>query len=157
MKITLLFNGKTEEDYIEQGLKVYERRIVRYITYQRTEIPSPRIQAGAKESFVREAEARLMQKHIPEASELILLDEMGRMMTSNEFAALLQQKMNAGTKNLVFAVGGPYGFHESIVKQSSLKISLSPMTFPHQLVRLIFAEQLYRALTILRNEPYHHE
>ncbi len=157
MKITLLVNGKTEEDYIVQGLMVYERRIVRYITYQRIEIPSPRIQAGAKESFVREAEARMMEKHMPEGSDLILLDEKGKMMTSNEFATLLQHKMNAGTKNLIFAVGGPYGFHESILKQCSLKISLSPMTFPHQLVRLIFAEQLYRALTILRNEPYHHE
>lgn len=157
MKITFLLNGKTEEEYIEQGLKGYERRIVRYTAYQRIEIPSPRIQAGAKEAFIKEAEARLMEKHLPIGAELILLDEKGKMMTSIEFAALLQQKMNAGIKNLVFAVGGPYGFHESIVKQSNLKISLSPMTFPHQLVRLIFAEQLYRAFTILRNEPYHHE
>lgn len=157
MKITFLLNGKTEEDYIEKGLEAYEKRIVRYISYQRIEIPSPKAQAGAREEFVREAEARLMEKYLTAGSELVLLDEKGKMMSSTEFAAWLQQKMNAGTKNLVFAVGGPYGFHESIVRKSNHLLSLSPMTFPHQLVRLIFAEQLYRALTILRNEPYHHE
>ncbi|MEJ5302050.1 MAG: 23S rRNA (pseudouridine(1915)-N(3))-methyltransferase RlmH [Bacteroidales bacterium] len=157
MKITFLLNGKTEEDYIENGLRSYEKRIMRYVPYQRIEIPSPRFQTGVKENFVKEAEARLMEKYFPTGSELILLDEKGKMMSSTEFATLLQQKMNSGIKNLLFVVGGPYGFHENIIKQSTLRLSLSPMTFPHQLVRLIFAEQLYRAFTILRNEPYHHE
>lgn len=157
MKITLLLNGKTEEEYIENGLRSYERRIIRYVPYQRIEIPSPRFQAGVKENFVKEAEARLMEKYFPAGSELILLDEKGKSMSSIEFAAFLQQKMNSGIKNLIFVVGGPYGFHENIINQSSLRLSLSSMTFPHQLVRLIFAEQLYRAFTILRNEPYHHD
>ncbi|MGC8865729.1 MAG: 23S rRNA (pseudouridine(1915)-N(3))-methyltransferase RlmH [Bacteroidales bacterium] len=157
MKIIFLLNGKTEEDYIEKGLTTYERRIAKYIPYQRIEIPSPKVPAGARPALVREAEARLMEKYLIGGNELILLDERGKMMSSTEFAAWLQQKMNAGTKNLVFVVGGPYGFHENIVRQSHLQLSLSPMTFPHQLVRLIFAEQLYRAFTLLRNEPYHHE
>ncbi len=157
MKIVFLLNGKTQEEYVEKGLLEYEKRIQRYVPYQRIEIPSPRIQAGTQETFVKEAEARLMEKYVLRGAELILLDEKGKMMSSVEFASMLQQRMNTGLKNIVFAVGGPYGFHENILKQSSFRLSLSPMTFPHQLVRLIFAEQLYRAFTILRNEPYHHE
>jgi len=156
MRIKLILNGKTEEAYVEQGCALYEARIVRYIPFSKIVIPSPRVPAGTIPGKIRESEAMLLEKHLAPDDFVVLLDEKGRAFTSEGFSGYLQQKMNSGLRNLVFVVGGPYGFHSRVYDRANDQISLSPLTFPHQLVRLIFAEQLYRALSILRNEPYHH-
>ncbi len=156
MRIKLILNGKTEEAYVEQGCAIYEARIHRYIPFSKIVVPTPKVPAAALPGKIREVEALQLEKHLAPDDYVVLLDEKGRSYTSEGFSVYLQQKMNSGLRNLVFIVGGPYGFHTSVYARANDQISLSPLTFPHQLVRLIFAEQLYRALSILRNEPYHH-
>ena len=156
MKITFLLNGKTEDEYVEQGCRIYESRLSRYILYRRVELASPKVPSGTPPEGIRVREAEILLRQLTDEDVVILLDEKGSSFTSKEFARFLQQKLNSGIKSLVFVVGGPFGFDERIYRRSQAQISLSPMTFPHQLVRIIFAEQLYRAFSILRNEPYHH-
>lgn len=155
MKLKLLLNGKTEDPASRELLSVFTRRIPHYIGFSVTEIPSPKVSSGSPQ-IIREKEAVLTKKYLSPADTIVLLDEKGRELTSEGMAAYLQAKMNSGTRNLVFIAGGPFGFDESIYKTADDKISLSRMTFPHQLIRIMFAEQLYRALSILRNESYHH-
>jgi 23S rRNA (pseudouridine1915-N3)-methyltransferase len=155
MKLSLLLNGKTEDPASRELLSVFTRRIPHYISFSVTEIPSPKV-SGGNPQIIREKEAALMKKYLQSGDVVILLDEKGRELSSTGLAAFLQSKMNAGTRNLVFITGGPFGFDESIYKIADDQISLSRMTFPHQLIRIMFAEQLYRALSILRNESYHH-
>lgn len=156
MKIRLITIGRTEETYVEEGLQIYEKRILHYLPYARIELSVNRINVKNDEKAVLLGEAALLEKNLDPESFVVLLDEKGKKFTSIEFAQFIQQKMNSGIKNLTFIIGGAYGFHERIYQIADEKISLSSMTFPHQLVRLIFAEQLYRALTILNHEPYHH-
>ena len=157
MKITLILNGRTEEKFLKEAFAYYEARLRHYIPFQCIEIPSPKALKSLSEEQVLNKEAELMQKHLQPGDHLVLLDERGKEYRSVEFAGFLQQKMNQGLKNLVFMAGGPYGFSQSILALPHEKCSLSRMTFSHQMVRVFFAEQLYRAFTILRNEPYHHE
>jgi len=157
MKIRLLVTGKTEEDYLRRGISEYESRIGRYLPFEILEIPAPRniSKLPVPEQKLREAEA--IMKHVQPGDILVLLDEHGKEMTSGGFAGFLNQRFLSGSKSMIFIVGGPFGFDESVRKSAHHIISLSRMTFSHQMVRLFFVEQLYRALTILRGESYHHE
>lgn len=156
MKITLILNGKTEDDYIVKGFSVYENRLKHYISFETIVIPALKNTKALSIEQQKQKEGELINKHIQSADKLILLDENGKEYNSIGFSDFIQKEMNSGIKNLVFVVGGPYGFSEAIYKRANGKLSLSKMTFSHQMVRLFFVEQLYRAMTILKNEPYHH-
>ncbi|WP_374166896.1 23S rRNA (pseudouridine(1915)-N(3))-methyltransferase RlmH [Arcticibacter sp. MXS-1] len=157
MKITLLVIGKTEDKYLKEGIEKYTKRLKHYISFSIIEVPELKNTKSLTEDQQRAKEGELIRKYISPADHLILLDEKGESYTSSQFAAFLNKKMIGSVQNLVFVVGGPYGFDTSIYRQASGKISLSKMTFSHQMVRLFFAEQIYRAFTILKGEPYHHE
>ena len=156
MKITFILNGKTEDDYIIKGFAVYEQRLKHYISFETIVIPALKNTKALSIEQQKQKEGELIFKNIQASDKLILLDENGKEYNSVNFSGFIQQQMNSGIKNCVFVVGGPYGFSEDIYKRANGKISLSKMTFSHQMVRLFFAEQLYRAMTILKNEPYHH-
>jgi 23S rRNA (pseudouridine1915-N3)-methyltransferase len=157
MKIKLLVIGKTEEEYLRTGITAYTGRISHYLPFEITEIPALKNLHGAGRNEWKSRENEKLRKHITPVDCIVLLDERGKEMTSVEFSGFLNQKMSSGIKTLVFIVGGPYGFDDSLKKDANHLISLSRMTFSHQMVRLFFTEQLYRALTILKNESYHHE
>lgn len=156
MKITLILNGKTEDDYIVKGCTVYEQRLRHYLSFETIVIPALKNTKALSIEQQKQKEGELLFKNIQSADKLILLDENGKEHDSVGFSGFIQQQMNSGIKNLVFVVGGPYGFSEEVYKRANGKISLSKMTFSHQMVRLFFVEQVYRAMTILKNEPYHH-
>lgn len=156
MKITLILNGKTEDDYLIQGIRLYEQRLKHYITFETVVIPGLKNTKALSIEQQKQKEGELLLKNMQAADRLILLDENGKEYSSVHFSEFIQQRMNSGIKNLVFVVGGPYGFSEEVYKRANGKISLSKMTFSHQMVRLFMVEQVYRAMTILRNEPYHH-
>lgn len=157
MKITLLTVGKTEMPFVKQGLETFTQRIRHYVKFTTHEIVPPKQKGKIPPQQQQEKEAEQILKQIPGGAQVVLLDENGKTMASKEFSAYLQKHMNRSTKDLIFVVGGPYGFHPDIKNQAQDMISLSRMTFSHQLIRLIFAEQLYRAFTILNNEPYHND
>ena len=157
MKITLLLTGKTNESFVKEGFAIYEKRLGRYIPFETVIVPDLKSAGKLDEQQVKEKEAELQMKYLEHSDYIVLLDERGKEFNSPEFAEFLQQRMNSGIKNLFFVIGGPYGFSEKIHAKANIKLSLSKMTFPHQFVRLLFAEQLYRAFTIIRNEPYHHK
>ena len=157
MKITLILNGKTEDDYIIKGFSVYEQRLKHYISLETIVIPALKNTKALSIEQQKQKEGELNLKYIQSADRLILLDEVGKEYNSVGFSEFIQQQMNSGVKNLVFVVGGPFGFSQDMYKRAIGKISLSKMTFSHQMVRLLFVEQVYRAMTILKNEPYHHQ
>ena len=156
MKITLLLVGKTEEAYLREGISIYLNRLRHYIRIDFVEINELKNTRGLSQEQQKEKEAELVLKKLLPTDQVILLDEKGTTLTSLQFAEFLDKKALGSVSNLVFVVGGPYGFHESVYRRANDKISLSRMTFSHQMVRLFFAEQLYRAFTIIRGEPYHH-
>lgn len=157
MKITLLLVGKTAFPYINEGIALYEKRLVHYVNYSKVEIPELKgVQAMSHEQ-IKEKEGELILKHIKNTDDVILLDERGNTFTSLEWAAQLQKKINYEGKDIVFVIGGAYGFSQKVYQRANSKISLSKMTFSHQIIRVIFLEQLYRAFTIMKGEPYHHE
>jgi 23S rRNA (pseudouridine1915-N3)-methyltransferase len=157
MKITLILNGKTEEDYLLTGISAYEKRLKHYIPFETIVIPALKNTKALSIEQQKDKEGELLFKEIQSTDRLILLDEGGKEYNSVDFSGFLQQQMNTGIKNLVFLVGGPYGFSDEVYKRANGKISLSRMTFSHQMVRLFFVEQIYRGMTILKNEPYHHQ
>jgi 23S rRNA (pseudouridine1915-N3)-methyltransferase len=156
MKVTLILNGKTEDDYLQKGVTIFEQRLKHYLPFESIVIPALKNTKALSIEQQKQKEAELVLKWIQPVDRLILLDENGKEYTSTGFSTFIQQQMNSGIKNLVFVVGGPYGFSEELYKRATAKLSLSKMTFSHQMVRLFFVEQLYRAMTILKNEPYHH-
>lgn len=156
MKITLLAIGKTDNKELIALTETYIKRLGFYVSFDFEIIPDIKNAKNLSEMLQKQAEGDEILKRTVAADTLILLDEKGKKHTSEGFSEFLQKKMNSGLKNLVFIIGGPYGFSEEIYKRANGKISLSQMTFSHQMVRLFFIEQLYRAFTILRNEPYHH-
>ena len=156
MKITLILNGKTEDDYIIKGFTTYEQRLKHYISFETVVIPALKNTKALSIDQQKQKEGELLLKSIQTSDKLILLDEKGKEYDSVGFSDLIQKQMNSGIKNLVLVVGGPYGFSDEVYKRADGKIALSKMTFSHQMVRLFFVEQLYRAMTILKNEPYHH-
>lgn len=157
MNITLLVVGKTDEKYLQEGIDVYTKRLKHYVNFDLVVIPALKDQKGATPDEVKEREAALILKHTAKSDRIVLLDEHGTEHTSTGFAQYLQKQMNAGIRNLTFVIGGAFGFAPSVYAAASDKVSLSKMTFNHQMVRLFFAEQLYRAFTILNHEPYHNE
>jgi 23S rRNA (pseudouridine1915-N3)-methyltransferase len=157
MKIKLLLTGKTDEEFLRNGIREYEMRIKRYVPFEIAEVPALKNLASLSPAEQKLKESSLIAKHLQPGDIVILLDEHGIEMRSKEFAAYLNRQFLSGGKSLVFVVGGPYGFDPILKKQASAILSLSKMTFSHQMVRLFFVEQLYRALTIIRGESYHHE
>lgn len=157
MKIALHVIGRTTHNYLNPGIEDYTRRISRYIPFEYRAIPDLKSTKSLTRVRQNELEGRELLKSFDKSDYIILLDEHGQEFTSESFSNYIERKMNAGHRRLVFAVGGPYGFSDEVRQRANEKISLSQMTFPHDLVRLVFLEQLYRAFTILHNEPYHHE
>lgn len=157
MKIKLLTIGKTDNAALAQLIKTYEARLKHYIQFSIEIIPDLKNTKNFSEEVQKEKEGDLILSKISTTDRMVLLDENGTSFDSIEFSKFLQKQMNSGIKQLVFVIGGPYGFSEKIYKKSQGKISLSKMTFSHQMVRLFAIEQIYRGFTILKNEPYHHQ
>ena len=157
MKIQLWVVGKTTQDFVEQGLTEFCGRIKHYLPFEMQVIPDIKDTKSLSPEQVKEKEGEGILKAIRPGDYIVLLDEQGRNFTSLQFAEYLERKILTVPKSLVFIIGGAYGFSPKVHKAAQEKIALSKMTFSHQLVRLIFAEQLYRAMTILNHLPYHHE
>lgn len=157
MKIDLLFVGKTDNSYLKEGILIYNKRLSHYTNISIVEIPDIKSAASLSESQIKEREADSILKRVGENDFLVLLDEHGKMLSSVEFANNIESHLIRGTKKVIFVIGGAYGFADRVYKRADNKISLSKMTFSHQMVRLILVEQIYRAFTILKGEPYHHK
>lgn len=153
MEFVLLCTAKTDDKEIRSLCEQYEKRLKHYARFRLEEIPTPKIQDPKK---LTEREGELILERLSPGDLCILLDENGKEYTSEEFAGFIQKQLNSGGKRCYFIIGGPFGFSETVQKRADTKLSLSRLTFTHQMVRLFFTEQLYRAFTILRNEPYHH-
>ena len=157
MKICLLTVGKTDIGWVREGLETYSSRLSHYVPFSVCEIPELKNTSELTRTQIKEREGELILKAIKPTDRVILLDERGKEYRSVEFAEEIRRLSLAGGKDIVFVIGGAYGFSEAVYARSVGKISLSRMTFSHQMVRTIFAEQLYRAFTIIKGEPYHHE
>jgi len=157
MKITLITIGKTDSTYLKEGIEIYLKRLKHYIKFETKIIPDIKNTKNLSFEQQKQKEGDLILKEITQQDQIILLDERGKEYSSINFSAFLQKKMLEGVKNLVFVIGGPYGFSDEVYQRAGGKISISKMTFSHQMIRLIFIEQVYRAFTILKGEPYHHE
>ncbi len=157
MNIKLIAVGKTDNKNLQTLLDDYQKRLSFYIKFELEIIPDLKNAKNLSEQQQKEKEGELILSKLSPTDHLILLDENGKSFSSITFANELQKKMNAGIKTLVFVIGGPYGFSEAVYQKANGKISLSAMTFSHQMVRLFFIEQVYRGFTILKNEPYHHQ
>lgn len=157
MKIKWIQVGKTTENYLLEGINEYLKRLQHYTTLELITIPDLKSRANLAKEVIKFQEGQLILKHILPTDFVVLLDENGKNYTSVQFSEWLNQQQLIGLKNIVFIIGGAYGFDEQVYKKSNFKISLSLMTFSHQMVRLFFLEQLYRAFTIIKNEKYHHE
>ena len=156
MKIRLLVVGKTTSAQIESLIQEYQKRLTHYVPFALQVIPELKNTKALTPDQQKQAEGELILRAVAQNADLVLLDEHGKEYRSIEFADYIQKKMSSG-RDVVFVVGGPYGFSEAVYQRANGKISLSKMTFSHQMVRLFFVEQIYRAMTILRGEPYHHE
>ena len=156
MKMTLLTVGKTDAGWVREGLETYSSRLSRYVPFSVSEIPELKNASALSKAQVKEKEGELILSRVTPRDTVILLDEKGKEYSSSEFAKEIS-KLTASGKNIVFVIGGPYGFSEPVYARCDGKVSLSRMTFTHQMVRTIFVEQLYRAFTIIKGEPYHHE
>lgn len=156
MKIILTVIGKTSEAYLREGIEKYAARITRYVPFEIRTLPDVRMKAPMPEKQ-KEAEGTMLLATLKPGDALVLLDERGKELTSRKFAEYIDRRMTTMQGNLVMAIGGPYGFSEAVYRRSDDMLSLSRMTFPHELVRLFITEQIYRAMTILRGEPYHHD
>ncbi|MDB4926926.1 23S rRNA (pseudouridine(1915)-N(3))-methyltransferase RlmH [Mucilaginibacter sp.] len=157
MKITFLTVGKTEDAYLKDGIDKYVKRLKHYTKLELVDLPELKNTKALTQEQQKAKEAELILKKISPLDHVILLDEKGMELTSKQFATYLDKKSVGSTSSLVFVVGGPYGFDQSVYERANDKLSLSRMTFSHQMIRLFFTEQLYRAFTILKGEPYHHE
>ena len=157
MNIELIVVGKTDMKEVEALVQMYTKRINHYVKFAITTLADVRNTKKLSEAEQKRLEGEAILRQLTDADYVLLLDERGAELRSVEFAELLQRRMSAGTKRLVFIIGGPYGFSDALYSRCDSSLSLSRMTFSHQIVRAIFTEQLYRAFTILRNEPYHHE
>ncbi len=157
MKVTLLVVGKTTDKHLIELINEYQKRLKFYVVFDLVCIPELKNTKNITAAEQKEKEGELILKQMSPTDTVILCDEKGKEYRSVEFATFIEKKQLASCKNLVFVVGGPYGFSQTIYNRASGLISLSKMTFSHQMIRLIFVEQLYRAMTILKGEPYHHE
>ena len=157
MNIKLIAVGKTDNPALQQLISTYEKRLSYYINFELQLLPDIKNSKSLSEEQQKIKEGELILSYVEPSHLLILLDERGKEYTSIAFADELQKKMNTGIKQLTFVIGGPYGFSQAIYQRANSKLSLSKLTFSHQMIRLFFVEQIYRAFTILRNEPYHHQ
>ena len=157
MKIALLMIGKTDARYFAEAIDEYRQRLTHYVPFEMQVIPDIKNAKSLSESQQKEREGDMLLKALQAGDYIVLLDERGKEMTSKLFASYLEKKMGSVSRRLVFIIGGPYGFSEALYKIANEKLSLSQMTFSHQMIRLLFIEQIYRAMTILNGEPYHHE
>lgn len=157
MKIQLLSIGKDNDPYIRDGIAVFHKRLQYYVDFELKLIPTVKQAASLSVPELKKQEARIITELLQPQDYLVALDEHGKMMATTELSGFLQQRANAGVRQLVLLIGGAFGLDSSILQRAQLKWSLSPLTFPHQLVRLIVTEQLYRAYTVLHNEKYHHQ
>ncbi len=157
MKIKLLAIGKTDDKNLQELIQKYEKRLKHYIKFELEIIPDIRNVKNLSETEQKEKEGELILSKLGAMDQLILLDDKGESYSSIGFSKFMQKKMNGGIKQLVLVIGGPYGFSEAVYKKAQGKVSFSKMTFSHQMIRLFAVEQVYRAFTILKNEPYHHE
>lgn len=157
MKIKLITIGKTSGDWLLKGISEYKNRLTHYTNFEIIEIPDLKNRANISFEKLKELEQIEIEKHIDKDSFLICLDENGKNYSSEDFSSFIEKKMIAGSKQLTFVVGGAFGISEQLLKKCDDKIALSLMTFSHQMVRLIFVEQLYRAFSIIKNERYHHK
>nr|WP_298993504.1 23S rRNA (pseudouridine(1915)-N(3))-methyltransferase RlmH [uncultured Polaribacter sp.] len=157
MKIKLLAIGKTDNKQLIQLIDEYQNRLKHYVKFELEIINDIKNAKNLSEDQQKEKEGVLILNRLQNTDQLVLLDDKGKHFTSIEFSKYLQKKMNSGIKQLVLVIGGPYGFSDTVYQKAQGKISLSKMTFSHQMIRLFIVEQIYRGFTILRNEPYHHE
>ena len=157
MNIKLIAVGKTDNPALQQLISTYEKRLSYYINFELQLLPDIKNSKSLSEEQQKIKEGELILSYVEPSHHLVLLDERGKEYTSITFADELQKKMNTGIKQLTFVIGGPYGFSQAVYQRANSKLSLSKLTFSHQMIRLFFVEQLYRAFTILRNEPYHHQ
>lgn len=157
MNTLLLVVGKTDAKYVQTGIDDYVSRLKHYIPFDIKVIPDIKNVKNLSAEQQKTAEGKLILAQLEPSDLVILMDEGGKMFTSREFATHFVKITNSGVKRVVFIIGGPYGFSQEVYVKANSKISLSPMTFSHQMVRLIFVEQLYRAQTIIKGEPYHHD
>ena len=157
MKFCLLVVGKTASSFMSKGIEEYKSRVNRYVGFEIISISDLKSTRGLTEMQQKEKEGEMLLASLTPSDTVILLDEKGREYTSREFADFQASLMNRGVKRLVYVIGGPYGFSQKVYDRADGKISLSRMTFSHEMARLFFCEQLYRAMTILRGEPYHHD
>ncbi len=157
MKISLLTVGRTDVEWIRQGLAVYSSRLKHYVNFSVTEIPELKNVSSLSKEQIKEKEGELILKNIRSEDRLILLDEKGKEYSSMEWADEINRNLVRSSRNMTFVIGGAYGFSPGVYQRAEAMISFSRMTFSHQMIRVIFAEQLYRAFTIIKGEPYHHE
>ena len=157
MKIKLLVIGKTDNNHLAELINDYTKRLQHYIKFEIDIIPDIKNVKNLSKTQQKEKEGELILKKINPSDILILLDENGKQLSSIDFSNYLQKKMNSGIKQLTFVIGGPYGFSDIVYQKAQGKVSLSKMTFSHQMIRLFIVEQIYRGFTILKNEPYHHQ
>lgn len=157
MKITFITVGKTEDAYLKEGIEKYIKRLKHYTRLELHDLPELKNTKALTEDQQKTKEAEMILKKVSPQDHLVLLDEGGVEYTSVQFANYIDKRSVSSSANIVFVVGGPYGFHESVYQRANDKLSLSRMTFSHQMVRLFFVEQLYRAYTIIKGEPYHHQ
>jgi 23S rRNA (pseudouridine1915-N3)-methyltransferase len=156
MRVKLICIGKTDQSYLVEGEQRYLKRIVHYVSMEKIEIPDIKNQKKYSQDQVKQLEGKEFLQRIQATDVVYLLDERGKAFDSVGFSHFLQQQFNTGQKQLVFLIGGAYGFSDEIYQRAVGKLSLSEMTFSHQMIRLFFLEQIYRALTIIKGEPYHH-
>lgn len=157
MEITLLAVGKTNITWIKHGIEEYAGRLKRYVKFSMTYVADVKNTRNLPPKQQKDQEGQQILNELHDSDFIVLLDEHGKELSSMEFASWMEKSMASGRKRIVFVVGGPYGFSEAVYAKANAKISLSRMTFNHEMVRLFFTEQIYRAMTILKGEPYHHE
>lgn len=157
MHIKLICAGKTDETWLRDGIRLYQQRLQHYISFDLIEVNMQKKWSSLPVGQQKEKEAALLLPFTKKSDMVILLDEKGKQFGSSAFATFLQNNMNRAVRNMLFMIGGPWGFSDQLYEVANMQLSLSAMTFSHQMIRLFFVEQLYRAMTILRNEGYHHE
>ena len=156
VRITFLLIGATDRKYLTEGIEDYRKRLIHYLPFEIRVIADVKNSRNLTEDQQKEREGKAILDLVSSGEELVLLDVEGTELSSTGLANWIEKRMLSGTRQLIFVVGGPYGFSEAVYRRADTKMSLSRLTFPHQLVRLLFIEQLYRAMTIIKGEPYHH-
>jgi len=155
IRLTLIFVGRSTDRYVREGCQVYEERIRRYADLNPVPVPEERVPSGGKISYILRQEGRRIRERLPPGAFTVALDQRGKQFSSEAFARFLEKWSLSGSGEIAFLLGGPYGLEESIKEEADCSLSLSPMTLPHGMARLLLCEQIYRAFTLLRGEPYH--